>query len=60
MIEKYELHDKIDFKASFCMKQCSAEGVAVTINGEKERIIIPKGSAEKAAEVLDVILGEKE
>ena len=38
MIEKYELHDKIDFKASFCMKQCSAEGVAVTINGEKERI----------------------
>jgi len=35
MIEKYELHDKIDFKASFCMKQCSAEGVAVTINGEK-------------------------
>ena len=32
----------------------------IVINGEKERIVIPKGNAEKAAEVLDVILGEKE
>ena len=32
----------------------------IVINGEKERIVIPKGNAEKAAEVHDVILGEKE
>ncbi len=32
----------------------------ISINGEKRRIVIPKGNAEKASEVLDVILGEKE
>ena len=32
----------------------------IVINGEKERLVIPKGNAEKAAEVLDVILGRKE
>ena len=32
----------------------------IVINGEKQRIVIPKGKAEKASEVLDVILGGKE
>jgi hypothetical protein len=32
----------------------------IVINGEKRRLVIPKGEAEKAAEVLDVILGEKQ
>ena len=31
----------------------------IVINGGKERLVIPKGEAEKAAEILDVILGEK-
>ena len=32
----------------------------IVMNGEKRRLVIPKGEAEKAAEVLDVILGEKD
>ncbi len=38
MIEEYDLHDKVNFKASFCMKDCSGCGVSVKVNGEKERI----------------------
>lgn len=33
MIEEYALHDKLDFKAAFCMKRCGNEGVAVSVNG---------------------------
>jgi NADH:ubiquinone oxidoreductase subunit E len=33
MIEENTLHDKIDFKANFCMKECQGDGVAVSING---------------------------
>ena len=33
---------------------------SIIIEGEKRRIVIPKGEAEKAAEVLGVILGEKD
>ncbi len=33
MIEENALHDKIDFKASFCMRKCQSSGVAVSING---------------------------
>lgn len=38
LIEKYNLHDKINFNASFCMKECSASGVSVMVNGTQERI----------------------
>ena len=33
---------------------------SVVIEGEKRRIVIPKGKAEEASEVLDVILGSRE
>lgn len=33
---------------------------SVAIEGEKRRIVIPKGKAEEASEVLDVILGKRE
>ncbi len=33
MMEEYALHDKIDFKANFCMKECQGGGVAVSVNG---------------------------
>ena len=33
---------------------------SIVIEGEKQRLVIPKGEAEKAAEILDVILGEKD
>ncbi|WRS28206.1 (2Fe-2S) ferredoxin domain-containing protein [Oscillospiraceae bacterium MB08-C2-2] len=34
MIEENALHDKLDFKSTFCMKQCSNKGVSVSINGD--------------------------
>lgn len=33
MVEENGLHDKIDMKAQFCMKQCQ-NGVAVLVDGE--------------------------
>jgi NADH:ubiquinone oxidoreductase subunit E len=38
LIEEYSLHEKIDFKAIFCAKQCQNKGVSVTIDGEAYRI----------------------
>lgn len=31
MIEENTLHDKIDFKANFCMKECQGSGVAISV-----------------------------
>lgn len=39
LIEENHLHDKIDFKANFCMKNCDHPGVAVSLNGEKTNIV---------------------
>ncbi len=33
-IEENNLHGKVDFKATFCMRQCSGNGVAVSVNGQ--------------------------
>lgn len=33
LIEEYNLHDKIEMKAQFCMKQCQ-RAVSVSLNGE--------------------------
>lgn len=38
MIEEYSLHERIDLKAYFCMKQCQSKGVSVTIDNEVCRI----------------------
>jgi NADH:ubiquinone oxidoreductase 24 kD subunit len=33
-IEELNLHDNLEFKATFCMKQCNNKGVSVSLNGE--------------------------
>lgn len=38
LIEEYNLHDKINFSASFCMKECSSNSVSVRIGEERFRI----------------------
>ena len=38
IIEENALHDKIDFKANFCMKECQGTGVAVSINGTAHHV----------------------
>ena len=44
-IEEKMLHDKIEFKSSFCQKQCQNSGVAVSINGVAHQV-----TAESAGE----------
>lgn len=34
MIEEHSMHDKVDLKATFCMRQCQRAGVEVSVNGE--------------------------
>jgi len=38
LIEEYSLHEEIEFKANFCMKQCQKKGVSVAIDGESYRV----------------------
>lgn len=44
-IEELSLHDKIDIKADFCMKQCQKKGVSVTVDGENYQIDPMEASA---------------
>jgi NADH:ubiquinone oxidoreductase subunit E len=38
LIEEYSLHEKVDFQAHFCMKQCNSKGVSVSIDNDSYRI----------------------
>jgi len=38
-IKENNLEKKINFKASFCMQQCSNQGVCITVNGQKHNMI---------------------
>jgi NADH:ubiquinone oxidoreductase subunit E len=35
LIEKYDLHEKVELSAAFCMQHCSKNGVSVIADGEK-------------------------
>lgn len=43
MIEENSLHDKIDFKAIFCMKQCLGKGISVKI-GSNTYSVFPENA----------------
>ncbi|MFV0350751.1 MAG: (2Fe-2S) ferredoxin domain-containing protein [Oscillospiraceae bacterium] len=38
MIEEKQLHEKVELKGSFCMRQCQKEGVSVTMGGNSYTI----------------------
>lgn len=38
LMEEHSVHDKVELKAYFCMKQCQNKGVSVTIDGEGHRV----------------------
>ncbi len=38
LIEQHSLHDKLNFEAIFCMKQCQAKGVSIKVDNEEFRI----------------------
>lgn len=45
LMEEYSLHEQIEFKACFCMKQCQNKGVSVSINGVDYRVEPENASA---------------
>jgi NADH:ubiquinone oxidoreductase subunit E len=51
LIEENSLHEKVDFKATFCMKNCDKNGVGVSLNGEKYSVL-----PEQAREFFRTIL----
>lgn len=38
LIEEYNLYDKINLEAAFCMRQCGQKDVSVSVNGNAYRI----------------------
>lgn len=50
-IEEKGLHDKIELKAAFCMKQCQNPGVAVTIDGDSFSV-----APEEAGKFFNTVL----
>jgi NADH:ubiquinone oxidoreductase subunit E len=56
LIEENSLHDKLDFKGTFCMKQCQNKGVSVTFDG-RQYSITPEAASEFFKEnVLKAVL----
>lgn len=45
LIEEHSLHVKLDFKGTFCMKECQNKGVSVTFDGQKYSIT-PEAAGE--------------
>lgn len=45
LIEEKSLHDKIDIKATFCMKECQKNGVAIEVDNETYGIL-PEAAEE--------------
>jgi NADH:ubiquinone oxidoreductase subunit E len=54
LIEEKGLHDKINFKSSFCMKLCQNSGVGVSVDGEQHHVI-----AENAREFFNTVVTVK-
>jgi len=52
LIEEERLHDKIDFQGTFCLKECSRPGVAVTVNGKSYDLAPEDAEAFFRREVL--------
>lgn len=50
LIEEHALHDKIDLRASFCMKHCQ-EGVSVAIDGVHYSV-----SSESARDFFETVI----
>lgn len=57
LIEENNLHDKIEMKAQFCMKQCQ-QGVSVTI-GDEIFSVSPETAREFFRNMVAARVGEK-
>jgi NADH:ubiquinone oxidoreductase subunit E len=52
LIEEKSLHEKVEFKSGFCMKQCQNPGVAVSVDGTLHQVSADKAKDFFIAEVL--------
>jgi NADH:ubiquinone oxidoreductase subunit E len=52
LIEEGALHEKINFKSSFCQMQCRYPGVAVTVDGAVHQVAPDRAGEFFKAEVL--------
>ena len=55
MIEEQKLHDKIEFKANFCQKECHNKGISVTVGEQKYHIEPETASEFFKTEILPLI-----
>ena len=55
LIEEKGLNDKIDFKATFCMRECQCKGVAVSVNSEKHHVTPEEARAFFIESVLPAV-----
>jgi NADH:ubiquinone oxidoreductase subunit E len=56
LIEEHSLHEQVETKACFCMKQCQNEGVSVSIGEECFRITSEEARAFFETEVMKRIV----
>lgn len=56
LIEEKGLNEKIDFKATFCMKECQCKGVGVSIGEEKYHVMPEKAREFFNETVLPAVL----
>ena len=54
-IEEHALHDQINFKSAFCMKQCQNKGVTVAVNGNTYNILPENAGALFQSTVLPLV-----
>jgi NADH:ubiquinone oxidoreductase subunit E len=60
LIEEYSLHDKINFKAVFCMKRCVNKGISVTFGDTVYNIAPENARAFFCETILPLISGINE
>ena len=53
IMEERALHDKIDLKTTFCMKECHNVGVAVNVDGTIHQV-----APEAAKQFMDSLLSQ--
>lgn len=54
-IEEYSLHEKVNFKTNFCMKQCQNNGISVRLNGTQYNVEPEKSKEFFQKNVLTLI-----
>ncbi len=55
LIEEYRLHDQVELKSTFCLKQCAYAGIGVVLQGEAYRVMPDEASTFFRRSVLPLV-----